>query len=294
MRAWWSRAFMFQSTPPHGRRPGAGGNPTGGTGFNPRLRTGGDLNSRSMLASVYAVSIHASAREATCTKGMLRVKLKFQSTPPHGRRRHLVFAFDRTGDVSIHASAREATYARPLLFNVSKFQSTPPHGRRPSTRRWTGSMLWFQSTPPHGRRHPEAVETALTESVSIHASAREATPAPAEESPTEPVSIHASAREATPLEKLVKVRKVRFQSTPPHGRRPWTSAGSRELASFNPRLRTGGDFGHLGAVHRRASFNPRLRTGGDEVCVYAGGLCECFNPRLRTGGDMSAAAKARR
>ena len=268
-----------------------------------------------MVKGIY-VSIHASAREATwCWRKSDRWN-RFQSTPPHGRRPQFqvhagqrLCRFNprlRTGgdlhkghvarqtQVSIHASAREATYARPLLFNVSKFQSTPPHGRRPSTRRWTGSMLWFQSTPPHGRRHPEAVETALTESVSIHASAREATPAPAEESPTEPVSIHASAREATPLEKLVKVRKVRFQSTPPHGRRPWTSAGSRELASFNPRLRTGGDFGHLGAVHRRASFNPRLRTGGDEVCVYAGGLCECFNPRLRTGGDMSAAAKARR
>ena len=100
----------FQSTPPHGRRqPGQECLSTLGPGFNPRLRTGGDSAilrlpggiprfqstpphgrrrelTEEQAASV-AVSIHASAREATassadggaCPHG-------FQSTPPHGRR----------------------------------------------------------------------------------------------------------------------------------------------------------------------------------------------------------------
>ena len=108
---------------------------------------------------------------------------------------------------------------------------------------------------------------------------------------------------------MVAVREyIRFQSTPPHGRRPDGKAAFELKPRFNPRLRTGGDW----KVSRRSrqvlcSFNPRLRTGGDpargvesrgqKVSIHASareatfyrqtsaGTAPCFNPRLRTGGD---------
>ena len=99
--------------------------------FNPRLRTGGDARYLPYLAPS-CVSIHASAREATiwpanlpmnlfCFNPRLRtggdvpwltarpVPSKFQSTPPHGRRRPEAWRSLPGWPVSIHASAREAT-----------------------------------------------------------------------------------------------------------------------------------------------------------------------------------------
>ena len=100
---------MFQSTPPHGRRPSSVFIPArsfavsihasareatapsqtftlGSSGFNPRLRTGGD----------------------PCTSDACAAFKLFQSTPPHGRRRRLFYG----------------------VCGGRQFQSTPPHGRR--------------------------------------------------------------------------------------------------------------------------------------------------------------------
>ncbi len=149
-----TKGARFQSTPPHGRRPGRGVDHHHGMGvsihasareatsaplpqdmrpasFNPRLRTGGD----------YTV------------KWDITLDATFQSTPPHGRR---------------HALSN-------LYFTPLEFQSTPPHGRRPvgiSERIW---FYWFQSTPPHGRRRARLAGPLPGGDVSIHASAREAT-----------------------------------------------------------------------------------------------------------------------
>ena len=123
-----------------------------------------------------AVSIHASAREATLGA--------------------IVHYAD--GYVSIHASAREATSQRSkwMVLNFW-FQSTPPHGRRRAHR----------TVPVPGRRvsiHASAREATANIpfffkgwGVSIHASAREATLAAWGTAAGKPVSIHASAREAT-------------------------------------------------------------------------------------------------
>ena len=54
-------------------------------GFNPRLREGGDPLSR-IDCALSAVSIHASAREATPERYHGRLRGVFQSTPPRGRR----------------------------------------------------------------------------------------------------------------------------------------------------------------------------------------------------------------
>ena len=103
------RSQLFQSTPPHGRRRcfqwrsrlrlrvSIHASAREATisrlhtfphraGFNPRLRTGGDLTA-AVVAHVLVVSIHASAREATlCPLSRWPCPSAFQSTPPHGRR----------------------------------------------------------------------------------------------------------------------------------------------------------------------------------------------------------------
>ena len=323
----------FQSTPPRGRRRGQDGREDadqavsihasareataagpgwsrGTTGFNPRLRAGGDSASAEMSAASRTVSIHASAREAT-------------STEAHHAPRDLV---------SIHASAREATRRHrhrghphgcfnPRLraggdparttpspgwasFNprlraggdpsrstrsapAASFQSTPPRGRRRVVRPRGEPGERFQSTPPRGRRLPSCVvicrakwcfnprlraggdlppsgsrvrrggfnprlraggdsnPVSATDGprlVSIHASAREATPAHPRCAGSAGVSIHASAREATgdglrrscwysrfnprlraggdPILSAADLPSGVFQSTPPRGRRP--------------------------------------------------------------------------
>ena len=177
--------------------------------------------------------------------------------------------------------------------------------------------------------------------VSIHASAREATVGrpQAFHSGRKLVSIHASAREATarsaislamspcfnprlrtggdarPKPRLMRVGQ-RFQSTPPHGRRPDAPGPGPAAGCFNPRLRTGGDA--RGRCHARSGrgFNPRLRTGGDpsrgpvrlpepvsihasareatrEMVEYRRTDSRGFNPRLRTGGDPRATHAAK-
>ncbi len=123
-------------------------------GFNPRLRTGGDFHCSSACQSAF----------------------QFQSTPPHGRRQGGIRGAGALCGVSIHASAREATcFLLKNLMSSATFQSTPPHGRRhPQGRRVTVAgesfnprlrtggdprlsssgltVSAFQSTPPHGRR----------------------------------------------------------------------------------------------------------------------------------------------
>ena len=146
--------FLFQSTPPHGRRLGPV--PTGvirfwvsihasareatadpprrsalQPGFNPRLRTGGDTQK-------------SKRAPASCV---------FQSTPPHGRRHRRRLWTHRLLLVSIHASAREATSSPMQVSRNWSFQSTPPHGRRRGGANTIRSLRLFQSTPPHGRRH---------------------------------------------------------------------------------------------------------------------------------------------
>ena len=154
---------------------------------------------------------------------------------------------------------------RQAPIGTGQFQSTPPHGRQPSLiRSWAAAAWAFQSTPPHGRRrggsfyvfavrirfnprlrtggdrlcawawtwrssfnprlrtggdHFPADGHKAALNVSIHASAREATPCSQCADDPYLVSIHASAREATVI----------------------SERSDRETASFNPRLRTGGD-----------------------------------------------------
>ncbi len=104
--------YLFQSTPPHGGRPGLPIRMMPSSCFNPRPRMGGDPPKEN----------HMEPDEL------------FQSTPPHGGRHRSDQCLDRCRTVSIHAPAWGATtnHATPTK-EASWFQSTPPHGGR---RRW--------------------------------------------------------------------------------------------------------------------------------------------------------------
>ena len=257
--------WLFQSTPPHGRRRAAERH-CGGVSqcFNPRLRTGGDF-------LMVSVPLH---------------QLKFQSTPPHGRRQGIGRSATTAEVVSIHASAREATMPSASLasssfvsIHASAREATNPVALlgctvacfNPRLRTggdiegmsWNGGILdvsihasareatayalgllingLFQSTPPHGRR-PGLIH--------VHRDFCA-------------VSIHASAREAT----------------------IGLGHGCFFCSGFNPRLRTGGDPCLWRSSAPKRCFNPRLRTGGDAPTPKRGALVASFNPRLRTGGD---------
>ena len=273
-RAASSRAKRFQSAPPHGRRRVM--TPVEAPpiiGFNPRLRTGGDLS---------LPSVDCADR-------------RFQSAPPHGRRLVPLPTIPRAGSVSIRASAREATLQPgPLNGRLGAFQSAPPHGRRRAPVSPRGrAAIPFQSAPPHGRRRARA-----SRSGSFRGSFN-----PRLRTGGDPGNGQGTAR-----------HRPRFQSAPPHGRRPWRRAGcSARASSFNPRLRTGGDgldvrdlvdrkgFQSAPPHGRRRPrcrtrvrscirFNPRLRTGGDSRTPPSlSSMSPCFNPRLRTGGDKFSA-----
>ena len=255
--------------------------------FNPRLRTGGDIVGGCGLIGFCSfqstpphgrrrapvtvtlpeeeVSIHASAREATCRRaGCHNLQLCFNPRLRTG------------GDITIG----------PMSSHTLPFQSTPPHGRRPWLRRVKEDFWQFQSTPPHGRRQWRHLCGGNGILVSIHASAREATTNfkqvltnlegfnprlrtggdLGEVLPDNVlfVSIHASAREATP-QLLASCLAVRC---------------------FNPRLRTGGDSidatpaPHWFPVSIHASAREATRPGTYRRYSFLG-----FNPRLRTGGD---------
>ena len=192
--------WLFQSTPPHGRRRAAERH-CGGVSqcFNPRLRTGGDL-------LMVSVPLH---------------QLKFQSTPPHGRRQGIGRSATTAEVVSIHASAREATMPAASLAS-SSFVSI-----HASAREATNPVALLGCTVacfnPRLRTGGDIEGMSWNGGildVSIHASAREATrrrkrkaALPASFNPRlrtggderrfqihiagRHVSIHASAREAT-------------------------------------------------------------------------------------------------
>ena len=176
----WESALIcwrFQSTPPRRRRrrsvlyflqPCTCFNPRlreGGDrphqresdyfpGFNPRLREGGDGRDKRHHHRA-KVSIHASAKEATASLQQIVLSSK----------------------VSIHASAKEATLITNDRRNHGRrFQSTPPRRRRLNHNKTLRSRREFQSTPPRRRRQNRLHCFSLGRGVSIHASAKEATP----------------------------------------------------------------------------------------------------------------------
>ena len=188
-------AFVFQSTRPRGTRrqemiddaAASGFNPRVREGrdhilsilssikncFNPRVREGRDRESAAGMA-VAAVSIHASARDATLTVMQSLLMAMFQSTRPRGTRLLHDARSKASSFVSIHASARDATPSpqcsgsvRPVSIHASARDAT-------ACARWSRRTASFQSTRPRGTRQNMASLPEGTH-VSIHASARDAT-----------------------------------------------------------------------------------------------------------------------
>ena len=100
-------------------------------------------------------------------------------------------------NISIHASAWEATSK-----NISNaipwiFQFTPLHERQHKSKYHAHLSLWFQFTPLHERQQQYAEARADGDSISIHASAWEATTNGRKWHNGRNISIHASAWEAT-------------------------------------------------------------------------------------------------
>ncbi len=101
----------------------------------------------------------------------------------------------------------------------------PPQGGDHPTRQAPIGTGQFQSTPPHGRRPKVEFAEAVSEAVSIHASAREAT-------------------------RRAQGQIIQPQSFNPRLRTGGDDAarlGTAVHAGFNPRLRTGGDRGRARA-----------------------------------------------
>ena len=149
-----SRPAAFQSTLPHGERPGAG---------RANIQTS-------------TISIHAPTRGATCMIAIdLAIRI-FQSTLPHGERRGWTYqindvlqGFQSTlphGErlrltimlitMSYYFNPRSHTgsdiIVDLIIQRLYKFQSTLPHGERPRDSANPPLCCLFQSPLPHGER----------------------------------------------------------------------------------------------------------------------------------------------
>ena len=126
-------ARRFQSTHPHGvRRDREAAGQARQGGFNPRTRTGCDAIR--LLLSSKASGFNPRTRTG-CDRGSgftRRFLLRFQSTHPHGVRLFEPDIDDAEDSVSIHAPARGATGPYSSSSALASFQSTHPHGVRPN------------------------------------------------------------------------------------------------------------------------------------------------------------------
>ena len=92
--------------------------------------TRGATSTKRKVDVLESVSIHAPTRGATSNMIDCAESFVFQSTHPHGVRRHLVSNPAGSTGVSIHAPTRGATSRCNCHFMPTKFQSTHPHGVR--------------------------------------------------------------------------------------------------------------------------------------------------------------------
>jgi len=104
------------------------------TGFNPRPREGGDVDSlRDQLSAQ-----------------------KFQSTPPRGGRPGTCSRGPASSPVSIHAPARGATLIlRSESLTIRRFNPRPREGGDELVRKEIMYPYMFQSTPPRGGRRSQ-------------------------------------------------------------------------------------------------------------------------------------------
>ncbi len=252
----------FQSTRPHGARPAAHHTAHAGSSFNPRARTGRDVRTRRCWAQCRA----------------------FQSTRPHGARPRLPSMPQRptavsihapargaTDDwhearrawaVSIHAPARGATYARHAQSGVRQVSiHAPARGATSWHASWHASWHVSIHAPARGATSG-ASGNADKIGVSIHAPARGATHLVHGHPHDVSVSIHAPARGATEQEEREQFR-IKFQSTRPHGARPFAVRTLPMPSMFQSTRPHGARPANRQSYRLGRCFNPRARTGRD-------------------------------
>ena len=225
---------------------------------------------RPQRSKLLLVSIHASAGEATHgSSGSFRCVIGFNPRLRRGGDWHPKPPLN-PALCCFNPRLRRGGDSKAALLNAATrcgFQSTPPQGRRPGDSAGDqDAQSKFQSTPPQGRRRSIRFRRAAAgETVSIHASAGEATRPSTQNRPhRQGVSIHASAGEATA-----------FCGAPGLGLGVSIHASAGEATirrNQDSRTRTNG-------------FNPRLRRGGDSTDGVRSSSSRRFNPRLRRGGD---------
>ena len=151
----------FQSTPPHGRRPGRTCTVLPSMPFQSSASAWDPTHWGRHWRRVDKVSIHGSASGGDAAMlDPASPRQAFQSTPPHGRRPGLYYPTPHGSHRRFNPRLRMGGDAprsphRPYEGNSRSFQSTPPHGRRRSSGRYRTIRRRrpsFQSTPPHGRR----------------------------------------------------------------------------------------------------------------------------------------------
>ena len=192
-------------------------------GFNPRSRTGNDFGSRFGTSASDCVSIHVPARGTTqSVLSALLPVLEFQSTFPHGERRHGQLVWRICLYVSIHVPARGTTGERTddeaLAFIVSIH--VPARGTTLTLLAMAEALgRMFQSTFPHGERLICYSPNYFDEQVSIHVPARGTTETIL---PERHVFMGFNPRSRTGNDQSVLsalLPVLEFQSTFPHGER---------------------------------------------------------------------------
>ena len=142
------------------------------------------------------------------------------------------------------------------------FQSTPPRRRRHGAYKTVKAISKFQSTPPRRRRPLVGFSSSSSISISIHASAKEAT-----------------------IKKVNTSVSFKFQSTPPRRRRHYLLHffGCSVSISIHASAKEA-TLHALFLFSKSFYFNPRLREGGDIQkviaikCIY---LFQSTPPRRR-------------
>ena len=218
--------------------------------------------------------------------------LRFQSTPPHGGRRHRLPCSHFVRDGFNPRPRTEGDFGyHGIRHMVAVFQSTPPHGGRPVRDLSLPKFREFQSTPPHGGRPFFQIKRWRCGCVSIHAPARRATAA------TMIASAFSSGFNPRPRTegdqdlRFRPVRRIRFQSTPPHGGRRWLAKCFSSSALFQSTPPHGGRPFWFPDRSCRPGFNPRPRTEGDSCRAPRNPRNSSFNPRPRTEGDPGRRGK---
>ena len=155
-----STSLIFQSTPPHGERPILSLGVINSNDFNPRPRMGSDNSAGGF--KLYRLYFNPRPRMGSDTIPNHHPALisLFQSTPPHGERRHRQLSKEYHLD-NFNPRPRMGSDGNQRINSPIDvpFQSTPPHGERRAMIELISASSLFQSTPPHGERRAHFIST---------------------------------------------------------------------------------------------------------------------------------------